>query len=329
MAKSAVERYSSMAEMAAALTDYLRATNKPAPAAAAAPVPETTQPLPPPAGAERSPFADLTPAGSAPPAAQQPRSTAPRSVNKRWSMALGMGLGTGRWRWSLTTVIKYSSLSIAIALLPGIPAVSIIYQRTNYGTIKIELINAPKEVEVKIDGNAVEVTGLGEPWRFVAREHLAEVTGKEKVGRHLLEVRGKDVETHSESFTLKRGDNPVLKVTLLPEPPTGVLVVTVNEASPEVYVDGEKVAVTWADGGKRAEIRVKPGTHKVEVKKDGFDTVTREIELKTGKAEKIPVRLVPSANCGFFMREGISSKELGKIGSRNGRMARRPTHTRS
>ncbi len=48
----------------------------------------------------------------------------------------------------------------------------------------------------------------------------------------------------------------------------GVLVVQVNEPNPEVYVDGERVTVSWDDGGKKAEIRVRPGTRKVEVKKD-------------------------------------------------------------
>jgi hypothetical protein len=37
----------------------------------------------------------------------------------------------------------------------------------------------------------------------------------------------------------------------------------------EVVVDGAKVSVTWADGGKRAEIRVKPGTREIVATKGG------------------------------------------------------------
>ena len=50
----------------------------------------------------------------------------------------------------------------------------------------------------------------------------------------------------------------------------GTIVVEVSEPDAEVLVDGEKVTVTWDAGRKRAEIRVRPGTHAVEVRKDGF-----------------------------------------------------------
>ena len=44
----------------------------------------------------------------------------------------------------------------------------------------------------------------------------------------------------------------------------------------EVYVAGERqVTVTWNAGGKKAEIRYKPGTFKVELKKDGFTVFGR------------------------------------------------------
>ena len=41
-----------------------------------------------------------------------------------------------------------------------------------------------------------------------------------------------------------------------------ILVIEVNEPNADVFVDGEKVAVTWDKGSKRAEIGVKPGTKK-------------------------------------------------------------------
>ena len=64
--------------------------------------------------------------------------------------------------------------------------------------------------------------------------------------------------------------------------PDGMLRVEVNEPHPDVYVDGTKMTVTWDKGGKKAEIRVKPGTRKVEVKKDGFTAVGEEVELEDG-----------------------------------------------
>jgi hypothetical protein len=63
----------------------------------------------------------------------------------------------------------------------------------------------------------------------------------------------------------------------------GVLVVEVNEPNPDIFVDGEKVTVTWDDGGKKAEIPLKPGTRKVEVKKNGFSVYGEEVEIAAGK----------------------------------------------
>jgi hypothetical protein len=62
----------------------------------------------------------------------------------------------------------------------------------------------------------------------------------------------------------------------------GIIVVEVNEPNAEVYVDGEKVTVTWGDGGKKAEIGVRPGTRKIEVKKDGFTAHGEEVFLVDG-----------------------------------------------
>jgi FKBP-type peptidyl-prolyl cis-trans isomerase len=75
--------------------------------------------------------------------------------------------------------------------------------------------------------------------------------------------------------------------------PEGILVVDVNEPNPDVFVDGEKVVVTWANGGKRAEIRVKPGTRKVDVKKDGFSVDGKDLAFKEGDRVVFTARLLP------------------------------------
>ena len=81
----------------------------------------------------------------------------------------------------------------------------------------------------------------------------------------------------------------------------GILVVEVNEPNAEVFVDGEKVTVTWDKGGK-AEIRVKPGTRKVEVKKDGFKAFGEEVTLEEGKRRVMTARLVPPIKSGAVPR---------------------------
>jgi anti-sigma factor RsiW len=68
----------------------------------------------------------------------------------------------------------------------------------------------------------------------------------------------------------------------------GVLVVEVNEPNADVFIDGNRVTVTWSDGGKKAEVRIRPGTHKVEVKKDGLTAYGEEVTLEAGG--KKPIR---------------------------------------
>jgi hypothetical protein len=75
----------------------------------------------------------------------------------------------------------------------------------------------------------------------------------------------------------------------------GILVVEVNEPNSEVYVDGERVTLSWDSSGKKAELRVRPGTRKVEVKKDGFSIEAKELTLRQGDRELFSARLEPAA----------------------------------
>ena len=75
---------------------------------------------------------------------------------------------------------------------------------------------------------------------------------------------------------------------------TLVVEVHVNEPTPDVFVDGEKVVtVKWTKAGKKAEIRVKPGTQKVEVKKDGFTVEGGELTLQEGGSRILSARFEP------------------------------------
>src|SRR5262249_43272646 len=64
------------------------------------------------------------------------------------------------------------------------------------------------KVEIKVDGETVKISGLGEPIRLRAGKH------------HLLVTSG-NFETVSESFTVSKGNNPVLKVSLRPKEGAG------------------------------------------------------------------------------------------------------------
>jgi tRNA A-37 threonylcarbamoyl transferase component Bud32 len=74
----------------------------------------------------------------------------------------------------------------------------------------------------------------------------------------------------------------------------GTLVVDVGEPNADVFIDGERVAVTGADG-KTIEITRAPGTHKVQVTKDGFTAVGEVVTLRSGKNPILEAKLVPVA----------------------------------
>jgi serine/threonine protein kinase len=71
----------------------------------------------------------------------------------------------------------------------------------------------------------------------------------------------------------------------------GVLVVQVNEPNPDVYWGDDKLTVTWGAGGKMAEIRVKPGTRQISIKKDGFTAYGKTVTLEEGGHQVIAARL--------------------------------------
>jgi formylglycine-generating enzyme required for sulfatase activity len=77
----------------------------------------------------------------------------------------------------------------------------IIYVVTDSGTIKIQLSDPKAEVQVKLDGQTIEIAGLKEPLTL-------------KAGEHGLVVTSGEFETVTQSFTVRRGDNPVLYVAL-------------------------------------------------------------------------------------------------------------------
>jgi serine/threonine protein kinase len=75
----------------------------------------------------------------------------------------------------------------------------------------------------------------------------------------------------------------------------GVLVIDVNKPNPELLIDGQRTRVTWAGGGMHAEIAVLPGTRYVEVKKDGFKALGKEVVIERGGRGLLLAKLEPVA----------------------------------
>jgi hypothetical protein len=99
----------------------------------------------------------------------------------------------GRALWLLA-----AAGAIAVVLVASI----VVWITRSTGTIRLDLDGPRDGVQVQVDGEFVE-NGATEPLRL-------------RPGQHLLLVTGENVQPVSTSFTVARGDNPVLRVRLVP-----------------------------------------------------------------------------------------------------------------
>jgi hypothetical protein len=104
--------------------------------------------------------------------------------------------------WSRRQLIGLGLAAVA-ATAVGLLAGHLLRSPPALGTIRIHLDGPRAGVEVRVDGEPVESAGVDEPLRLPP-------------GRHHLLVTGKKVRPVSTSFTVARGDNPALRVPLVP-----------------------------------------------------------------------------------------------------------------
>ena len=74
----------------------------------------------------------------------------------------------------------------------------------------------------------------------------------------------------------------------------GTLVIDVSEPGAVVTVDEKPVTVTWDASRKKAEIKVKPGEHEVEITKDGFTAKGTKVTISEGGRTIASVVLEPA-----------------------------------
>ena len=63
----------------------------------------------------------------------------------------------------------------------------------------------------------------------------------------------------------------------------------------DVFVDGGKATVTWDAGKQRAEVRVKPGTRKLEVKRGETTVIGETVEIESGGRKVLAAKLTEVA----------------------------------
>jgi len=184
----------------------------------------------------------------------------------------------------------------AAAVLLGI----VLYIQTNHGLVKIELSDPAAKVQVQVDGETIAVTGLDRPLRLQA-------------GEHGLVVNGDDFETVTRSFTVKRGSDEPLRVTLVPkpapvaqtppaeprpaEPPPAPqpAVYQVQITPPEALLTASGRGVTVAgEGGTRTVTVAEPdGQTKIVLLAvlAGHENQQRELQPAAGESQTLAIQL--------------------------------------
>ncbi len=89
--------------------------------------------------------------------------------------------------------------------------------------------------------------------------------------------------------------------------PEGIVVLKVNVPNADVLVDGNHLTVTWADGGKQAEIHVPLGSRKIELKKDGFKAFGETVSIADGGQELLEAKLEPLTGMAIALRESSTA----------------------
>jgi hypothetical protein len=178
MAKDPADRFPTMAAFADALAECL---NVPPPPALPPTITEIrpAPPLPPTVTKDaKAPVFDLEVVEPKKPRARRRRMTLPQ----RWGLWAGVG------------AMVLGAVAVIAVLLTV---------RTRYGEVVIELNDPAAKVEVKVDGERIDIVSADRPIAL-------------KVGEHGLTVTGPDFETVTRSFKVKKGEQEVVKVTLVP-----------------------------------------------------------------------------------------------------------------
>jgi len=94
----------------------------------------------------------------------------------------------------------------------------------------------------------------------------------------------------------------------------GTLVVQVNEANAEVFVDGEKVTVT-GKANEPVDLRLTKGRHKLEVRKETFQTASRDVEVLEKGRQVVEIRMDPLSTSGLSPSGNTASQVA--VGTKN------------
>lgn len=134
-----------------------------------------------------------------------------------------------------------------------------------------------REIEFTVPGSA-------EIWIDDSKVGTGSWKGKVEYGRHRIECRKSGCR--NTEMVMDVTPNSSQHVTLqTPVPITGILVVNTSPTMADVYVDGEPV------GKSPATVQVTIGSRSVEVRKTGYHTETRKVDVKDGETSIVDIKM--------------------------------------
>jgi hypothetical protein len=176
------------------------------------------------------------------------------------------------------------SLLIGAILLCAAGAYAVLMFKSAISDATIVVLTDQRDAEVTVDGRNIELSA--------ARGGFQGETSV-KPGTHLVEVKKDGFSAYREYVPVALGERFVVPASLssVPTRTDGVLEIEATEPDSDVYVDSQKVAVSWTENHRRTEVKMRPGTHWVEVKKRGFSTHGESVVLSNGERKLLQVTL--------------------------------------
>lgn len=128
-------------------------------------------------------------------------------------------------------------------------------------------------------------------------------------GKANVQVVAEGYRPHVEDVELPGGRETTLAVTLVPIVKTGVLVVRASADAGDVTIDGRPM------GRAPVEVELMPGTHRIAMRKDGYEDASTSAVLAAGERREVVVRLEskPSIFGRWWFWAGASAIVAGGV----------------
>jgi len=193
------------------------------------------------------------------------------------------------------------------------------------GTARLQV--TPRETEVYVDGYRVGIVddfdGMSQRLRLPPGDHVIELylDGHRMVTQNVMFTRGQTLRIRHTMEALAPGESQPVRPaprTVAPSAPaapvapaqmydalgrpiagtaapaaqtSGTIAIRVQPGDAVILVDGER----WqGSSGERLDVQVSPGSHRIEVQKEGYQPFSSSVQVRPGETSTVNVSLTRS-----------------------------------